>query len=456
MKSGRGIKTSFGTEIMPAMTVLADFLTGLIQKFKASQGAMQRFVVHSISLASDLAIGFLSAFTHIDNGIQGLSFLWSRFLKMSADALSDFFGMMANVGSNFGDMLAAFGLVDENPFERWSTGLNEFSAEQEQAMNDAGNRIVDNNARLAEAKVAVTQLKNAMIDAVQAERETKEAVDETGDARRRAFFESKKQEDERKRAAEKRAKDAKKAAKDELKRIKLSEKTFKEEKRKEEKRIKLAEQLAKKEEQAHQKRIRESEQIIAKYTGPVADAFGQLGANITNAKEAFTQFAKSALNAVVSFVQEAIIKYAALAAAEAYTSQAGIPIIGPLLGAAAAMAAMGFVKGLISRMNKGGIVPGDRNGPNEDSHLALLTPGEIVLPRALSNHLLDVVGRPAGARANMGGVAQAGGGLNNGGNITVNMIEHNVRPRSPGQLDKFVQDQLVPSLTRLKKRGFGV
>ena len=118
MKSGRGIKTSFGTEIMPAMTVLADFLTGLIQKFKASQGAMQRFVVHSISLASDLAIGFLSAFTHIDNGIQGLSFLWSRFLKMSADALSDFFGMMANVGSNFGDMLAAFGLVDENPFER--------------------------------------------------------------------------------------------------------------------------------------------------------------------------------------------------------------------------------------------------------------------------------------------------------------------------------------------------
>jgi len=143
--------------------------------------------------------------------------------------------------------------------------------------------------------------------------------------------------------------------------------------------------------------------------------------------------------------------YAAQAAAAAFASQAGIPIIGPILGAAALSAAFGLVRGLLATFNTGGIVPGDANGPNRDSVLSLLTPGEIVLPRNLSRMLLDVAGRPAPAAANTGGVVQAGAGV---GGITVNMTENVLAPRTPGQLDKFVADQLVPALARLRRRGF--
>ena len=192
--------------------------------------------------------------------------------------------------------------------------------------------------------------------------------------------------------------------------------------------------------------------VIGAFTGPVSAGFQALGANIENAAEGFKQFAKIALTAVLDFVSQSIMAYAASAAAAAYASQAAIPIIGPILGAVAMAAALGLVRGLLTKMQAGGIVPGTGTG---DRVPALLEPGELVLPRALSKKILEVVGQPSsGGGFQAGGMVAAGGGGGGFGGVTVNITENMLAPRTPGQLDKFVKDQLMPSLNRLKRRGF--
>jgi hypothetical protein len=86
------------------------------------------------------------------------------------------------------------------------------------------------------------------------------------------------------------------------------------------------------------------------------------------------------------------LSYAKTAAAGAYKSMAGIPFIGPELGAVAAAAvfagAMAF--------EKGGIVPGVGMG---DIVPAMLTPGEMVIPKSMTEHLTSA------ARSGSGGTS---------------------------------------------------
>lgn len=80
----------------------------------------------------------------------------------------------------------------------------------------------------------------------------------------------------------------------------------------------------------------------------------------------------------------------------AYTSLAGLPIVGPVLGAAAAAALIAYGAEQVSAVNsaqRGGIVPNAIGGAR-DRVPTLLEPGELVVPRAIAPDFIQSVGRP--------------------------------------------------------------
>ncbi len=91
---------------------------------------------------------------------------------------------------------------------------------------------------------------------------------------------------------------------------------------------------------------------------------------------------------------------AAIATAEgaikAYTSLAGIPLIGPALGAAAAAALVAYgveQQQNISAAQTGGFVP-PTNGGARDRVPTLLEPGELVVPQAIAPNFIQAAGLP--------------------------------------------------------------
>lgn len=79
-------------------------------------------------------------------------------------------------------------------------------------------------------------------------------------------------------------------------------------------------------------------------------------------------------------------------ATKAYSALAGIPLIGPALGAAAAAAAIAFGverAGDVLAANTGGFVPG--SGPNKDTMPAMLTSGEFITPRNSADEVINAV-----------------------------------------------------------------
>jgi TP901 family phage tail tape measure protein len=83
-------------------------------------------------------------------------------------------------------------------------------------------------------------------------------------------------------------------------------------------------------------------------------------------------------------------------AISAYASLSGIPLIGPVLGAAAAGAIIAFgveQQSKISSAQTGGFIP-PRNAGDRDRVPALLEPGELVVPTALAPNFIQSVGQP--------------------------------------------------------------
>lgn len=82
-------------------------------------------------------------------------------------------------------------------------------------------------------------------------------------------------------------------------------------------------------------------------------------------------------------------------AISAYSSLAGIPYVGPFLGAAAAAAVIAYggeqASGVLSAQ-QGGIVP-EGQGGSRDRVPALLEPGEVVIPRSIAPNFIQSVGR---------------------------------------------------------------
>lgn len=140
--------------------------------------------------------------------------------------------------------------------------------------------------------------------------------------------------------------------------------------------------------------------------------------------------------AVLDFAQKAIMAYALEAAAASYKSQAGIPFIGPVLGAAAASVALGVVRAYIGQLPAfaaGGEVRG--GSPGRDSVLAMLTPGERVLTVQENREM------KRGSRAQ------------NVTNQSVNVTLAPATPMSRAQIDRYIRDTIEPSMRRLQRLG---
>jgi hypothetical protein len=93
---------------------------------------------------------------------------------------------------------------------------------------------------------------------------------------------------------------------------------------------------------------------------------------------------------------------------EIYAGFSTIPIVGPVLGVAGAAAAVAFGSEQLAKVNSanlGGIIPGA--GPNQDSVLSYLTPGEFVVPRQNYNEVVDAVAdkRAGGGGSEFGGMS---------------------------------------------------
>jgi len=141
------------------------------------------------------------------------------------------------------------------------------------------------------------------------------------------------------------------------------------------------------------------------------------------------------IDAALAAMQNIVTMRAAEAAAGAASSQAGIPIVGPALAAAAAAAMFGLVRGFIQLgfqgMARGGIVEGGI--PGHDSVPIMAQAGEMVLTR-------DQVDR-----------MRQEGGLNGGGQVTIEM--NSQIPAGRAEIKRFVRQNVVPALKDLRAQG---
>ena len=131
-------------------------------------------------------------------------------------------------------------------------------------------------------------------------------------------------------------------------------------------------------------------------TKTMGDAFAQFFGSIGKMlAEYMVQFLVAKATEAAAEKSAATVKVtakAASAAAGAAESQSSIPYVGPILAVAAMAAILAAVLGLLGGFNTGGLVPG--TGPNVDSRIARVTPGELVLDREATGMLLrSMMGR---------------------------------------------------------------
>lgn len=198
--------------------------------------------------------------------------------------------------------------------------------------------------------------------------------------------------------------------------------------------------------------------IATKVVGVMSAAGSAMGDAFAKAKEgqdAFTEglkaFGKTAINMMIDIAIAAISTAAVKAMVEAMAAHQFIPFAGYALGVGAAAAAGGWIKAMMAdvpeKMNRGGVVQGPN--VNRDVVPILATPGEMILPRDLTQQILRLGGQNTRTGFNKGGVVSS----TSSGALVVNINEQQFIPRSPSELDKFVRDRVVPSLRRLQRRG---
>jgi len=143
---------------------------------------------------------------------------------------------------------------------------------------------------------------------------------------------------------------------------------------------------------------------------------------------------------IIDMAQKAIMAHAVESAAAAFKSQAGIPIVGPFLAAAAAATALGVVKGYINQLPAfatGGEVRG--GVPGRDSVMAMLTPGERVLT-VQENREMKRQERDGGGQM-----------VNQSTNVSISMA----MPMQRADIDRYIRDTITPSVKRLRRMGRG-
>jgi len=189
----------------------------------------------------------------------------------------------------------------------------------------------------------------------------------------------------------------------------------------------------------------------------VVGAFASGGAAADEMGDKMMDVAVNTMNAVIQAAIAQIGANAAVASSGAAASQSMIPIVGPALAAGAAAAMTLLVSAFKNDVpkpksfNRGGIVPGVGNS---DTVPSLLTPGELVIPKDMTKQLLTLAKQPpeGGRGFNRGGIVRAQGG----DGVVVNFNESSIMPRTPPEMERFVRDNLVPVLHRLKRKGVAI
>lgn len=206
---------------------------------------------------------------------------------------------------------------------------------------------------------------------------------------------------------------------------------------------------------------REMEQTLstaASLSNQIGGVFGQLAGGAIKAKDAMKQMASAILGTIRDAVIKEIQARAAAAAAAAAQSQAGIPVIGPILAVAAASAMFALVTGYLQTFAQGGVVgaPGYARMvtggiPGKDSVPILAQQGEVVLPVHLVRQLAGVMGRSGGSSMARGGSvrSQVGGRQP----AQVNVTLQSFTPASEAQFARIVKRQLVPILRQMHESG---
>lgn len=128
-------------------------------------------------------------------------------------------------------------------------------------------------------------------------------------------------------------------------------------------------------------------------------AFGSMLTGAQSVGSALKGILQAALTAVIDMALKQIDIAGIVAGAEAFKSQAGIPGVGPFLGAAAAAATMAAVHGMVGMISASGGADIGNYAP-----MAQLHPREMVLPAHIADPLRDSL---------------AGGGM--GGNVNITL-----------------------------------
>ncbi len=159
----------------------------------------------------------------------------------------------------------------------------------------------------------------------------------------------------------------------------------------------------------------QSQVASAKRTGQqIGTAFGTMFKGLLSGTESTSKaigsllqsMADMAIDAVVDMATKSIMANAANAASGAAASQAGIPIVGPVLAAGAMVAVGAMVKGLIGSISaEGGADIGNSGG------LMFYHPKEMMLPQKYGNVIRKLADQPD---TGSGGGASSGGGSGGG------------------------------------------
>jgi hypothetical protein len=218
----------------------------------------------------------------------------------------------------------------------------------------------------------------------------------------------------------------------------------------EEKLAAAAEERKAKQEEANNK-AKEALKVIQDDARATANSFASAGdamggafisaaSSAESAQEAVAQgmkaMAASAIDSALTAMQTIVTARAAEAAAGAASSQAGIPIVGPALAAAAAGTMFALVKGLIALgfqgMAQGGLVQGGI--PGRDSVPAMLMPGEFVLTKQQTESL-------------------RGGGSIGGGPQNVNVTFQSDQLPDRVKTKRWIRQVFNPAMKDLKAQG---
>jgi len=170
-------------------------------------------------------------------------------------------------------------------------------------------------------------------------------------------------------------------------------------------------------------------QTGAAIASTMGDAFAMMITDSDNAGKHMTM-------AVIDAAQAAVMSYAASAAAAAAFSQAGIPIVGPILAVAAAGIVFGLIRAFMSKIPSyatGGVVPGVDTG--RDTVVSGLRPGERIFTPEQNERMVKAL------------ESGTGGG--------VHVHNHTVMPPASAETTRQVR-QVTKIQSRLRRLGMAV